>query len=262
MGGSNTDTAGPRILFIDIETSPILGFAWQKYEVDIIEAYRDWSILCFVAHWKGGPWEIRSIDPPKSISAFIRDRDSDRAVVKTLWHLLDRADWVVAHNGDSFDIKKINARFLYYGLPPPSPYKSIDTKKAVKRVSANTSNKLDDLGNLWGVGRKIKHEGFELWTKCMDGDVAAWRRMLKYNKQDVVLLEAVYTRLVPWIKTLNRGMFTDGKTVCPHCGSHQLQSRGFEIMKTTKYRRVQCQECGGWSRVPTGEKITKPLVAL
>ena len=34
---------------------------------------------------------------------------------------------VVAHNGQAFDIKKINSRLAVHGFDPPSQYKIIDT---------------------------------------------------------------------------------------------------------------------------------------
>jgi hypothetical protein len=41
-----------------------------------------------------------------------------------MWKLLDRADVVVGHNADKFDVRKGNARFIAHGLPPPPPYRT------------------------------------------------------------------------------------------------------------------------------------------
>jgi hypothetical protein len=43
---------------------------------------------------------------------------------------MDEADIICAHNGDAFDIKKINSRLITNGFKPPSPFKTIDTLKA------------------------------------------------------------------------------------------------------------------------------------
>ena len=56
-----------------------------------------------------------------------RNNFSEEALVLRLRQLFDEADIVVAHNGNSFDIKMRNAKFIEFGLTPPSPYKSIDT---------------------------------------------------------------------------------------------------------------------------------------
>ena len=188
--------------------------------------------------------------------------EDDSKLVKELWHLLDRAEIVVAQNGDAFDLKKINARFAYHNLPPPSPYRTVDTLKVARRYFAFSSNKLDHLGASLGLGRKLEHEGFPLWKRCMAGDSKAWKKMKAYNKQDVLLLEKVYYRFLPWIKNHpNLDNYSDG-TCCPKCGSKSLQKRGYLHTNTTKYARICCMSCGGWSRSPVNVNEKRPLINL
>lgn len=188
--------------------------------------------------------------------------DNDYRLVKHLHAILSQADIVVAHNGIEFDCRKINARFSYYGIPPPKPYKVVDTLRVARHHFAFDSNKLDDLGDFLKLGRKIKHEGFELWKKCIGGDRDAWRRMKAYNRQDLVLLEKVYERLLPWMNTHPTfGMWKKG-TICPKCGSSELVSEGWQFNKTMKYRKFSCKHCGGWGRLVKGEQIDKPLVSI
>jgi hypothetical protein len=93
----------------------------------------------------------------------------------------------------------------------------------------------------------------------MNGDKDAWKRMEEYNIQDVVLLESLYHKLLPWIKTHpNRNLFSDD-VVCPTCGSHHLQKRGTAISITGTYQRYQCKSCGSWSQ---GTKSTKKTVEV
>ena len=82
----------------------------------------------------------------------------------------------------------------------------------------------------------------------MNKDPAAWKVMEKYNKQDVLLLEKVYQRLLPWIGKAhpNRNLY-DGKG-CSVCGSHKLQKRGFAYTVTGTFQRYQCTDCGSWSK--------------
>lgn len=252
----------PKTLFIDIETSACLGWSWQMWDTNLISIHRDWSILCFAYKWADGPVQVESIKPPRSLGAFIQNKRSDYQLVRSLWRLLDTADIVVAHNGNSFDLKKIVSRFLYYKLPPPSPYKQVDTKVSVKRVSSNTSNKLDDLGKQWGLGQKMKHEGWDMWLDSMGGKKKAWAMMKAYNKQDVLLLEKIYNHLLPYISNHpNVAMWTDF-TCCTNCQSKNLTSRGWAFNKTTKYKRIVCKDCGRWMRVPVNERETRPLVGL
>jgi hypothetical protein len=171
------------------------------------------------------------------------DTLSERELLLSLHKLMDSTDIIIAHNGDSFDIKKINARFIIHKLGPPSPYRTIDTKKVAKRVAAFDSNSLNNLGLDMGEGEKIKHRGFDMWEGCMAGNSRDWADMKRYNKQDVDLLERVYLRLLPWIT--NHPGHMDG---CNNCGSMKLQSRGQHVTRTGSYHRFQCQSCGAWTK--------------
>lgn len=248
----------PKILFFDIETAPNLGYVWGKWEQNVIDYTNEWYVLCYSAKWLGGKNITNGLpDYP----GYKPGSQNDKKIVEDIWSLFNEADIIVAHNGDQFDIKKMNARFLFHKLTPPTPYKTIDTKKVAKRYFSFNSNKLDDLGQHLGLGRKVKHEGFEMWQGCMAGDMPSWRLMKKYNQQDVNLLEKVYLYFRGWISSHPiLGMFSNGSVVCPKCGSSKLQARGFAINSTTKYRRFQCRDCGGWGRTTQNLNKDKPLV--
>jgi hypothetical protein len=124
----------------------------------------------------------------------------------------------------------------------------VDCLKEVKRMFRFQSNKLDFVSQALDIGAKSSHEGFELWVKCMKGDKDAWKRMEKYNRQDVRLLQDLYTKLRPWIeKHPNIGAFED-IPACPKCGSEKRQQRGYSVTQLLKYPRYQCMSCGGWFR--------------
>jgi len=235
----------PRILLLDIESSPNIAYVWGKYEQNVIEYVKEWTILCFAYKWLGEKKFYTE-------SAQHNDYANDSEAVHKLHELFEEADVVVAHNGDRFDIKKINARFIYYGLTPPSPYRTVDTLKEIKRVSSFNSHKLDDLGETLNFGRKEKVD-FSVWKGCMAGDEKAWKTMLKYNVKDVVLLEKLYKRILPYMRHPNYGVYTLD-SVCPRCGSKKLQRRGYRYTNTSKFARFQCQNCGGWSSERLSEK--------
>lgn len=222
----------PVIAFIDIETSPIRGYTWGMYEQNVIKIDQHWNLLSFAVKYGDKTTNVLT--------------GTDEELTKYLWDVFDRSDIIVAHNGDSFDIKKANAKFIQYGLTPPSPYKKVDTLKIARKYFKFESNKLDDLGELLGVGRKMKHAGIDMWFAVMDGDEKALKMMARYNKQDVELLYNVYQKLKSWDESRpNMNIFSeiDG---CPTCGSSNIQSRGFSITKTGKKKRFQCQDCGSW----------------
>lgn len=243
--------SSPRILFVDIETAPSLGWAWAKWETNIIENVKEWYVLCYAYKWLGEPSvHAKSLAHYKN---YCKGSDDDSQLITDLHKLFDEADIIIAHNGDSFDIKKSNARFLINGLNPPKPYKTIDTKKVAKRYFKFDSNKLDDLGKYLGLGQKINTGGFELWKGCMAGDKDSWSKMVKYNKQDIVLLEKVYNKLLPWIN--NYPIVSEYNGTCRKCGNISFMSRGWSYTNTNKKRRWQCKRCNSWS-LGLPEKIT------
>jgi predicted RNA-binding Zn-ribbon protein involved in translation (DUF1610 family) len=170
-----------------------------------------------------------------------------------LWELLDKADVVITYNGDKFDLPIVNREFLTRGYLPPSPYFSVDLYRTVKRKFRFLYNKMDYVCRELGIGRKVKHEGFELWTKVMDGDAKARAKMERYNKQDVRLLEPLYKHLLPWIDTHpNHALYVDtNEPVCPNCGSKHLHKKGVQRTQTQIYQRYSCQSCGKPSRSRT-----------
>jgi hypothetical protein len=233
-----------KILFLDIETFPNVAYVWGKYQQDVIRYRQQSCIACFVAKWLDGEVIAKSLlDYPD----YVAGSYDDLRLVLELWKLFNEADGIVAHNGRDFDIKVCNARFIYHVLTPPSPYKTIDTKDVVKKVARFNSNKLDDLGQLLGIGKKVKTD-FDLWEGCINGDRKSWARMLRYNTHDVLLLEKLYKRMLPWISNHPNRTLYDERSLCPKCGSRRTVYRGSSITSTASYQTFQCKDCGGWGR--------------
>lgn len=244
---------GPPILLYDIETAPGLAWVWGAYDQNAIAMEQDWYMLSFAYKWLNGDGlGFVSIFQDE---AFTPDTTNDRFVAERLAALFDRADVIVAHNGEKFDRKKANQRFLVWGIDPPSPYQSIDTLRLVKTQFSHFSNALKELGRVHGLGDKEHHTGFELWRECMRGDAKFWGVMEKYNRQDVVLLERVYLKLLPWMSlpgkasTVNYGFWAEsGKMVCPNCGHDKLTKRGTHRTLVSEFPTYKCDRCRTYSR--------------
>jgi predicted RNA-binding Zn-ribbon protein involved in translation (DUF1610 family) len=196
------------------------------------------NMLCYAAKWYGDETVVfDSVHNSKT-----------KKMLKGLHGLLTDADVVVHYNGNKFDMPTINKEFVLNSFSPPSPYKQIDLLRVVRSNFRFPSNKLDYVSQRLGLGEKVQHEGMSLWTKCMKGDNDAWERMQEYNIQDVVLLESLYNKLLPWIKTHpNRNLHSES-AVCPTCGSSAIQKRGQAISLSGSYQRYQCRDCGSWSQ--------------
>lgn len=210
--------------------------------------------LCWAAKWYG----------EKRVMFDSVHQSTERQMLKGIHRLLDEADVVVHYNGRKFDVPTLNKEFLLNNMMPPSPYKQVDMLLAARGAFRFQSNKLDSIAQQLDLGKKTSHEGFELWVKCMANDAGAWRRMEKYNKNDVVLLEKVYDRMKPWIKGHPSHSTHTGSEVCTNCGSDRLQRRGTATNAAGKYPRLQCVDCGTWMRGSVAEhkRAGKRTVAL
>lgn len=230
----------PTVILIDIETSPNIGYTWGKYDQTVIKPIRGWEILSF-AYKELGKQPTRCIARPD----FPKDK-SDKSITRAVWGILNSADVVIAHNGDRFDVIKLRAKFVQHGLDPITPFKTIDTKKIAKSHFGFYSNSLNDIARELGIGQKIETGGFDLWERCMAGDAAAWRKMIAYNKMDVVLLEKVYERLKAWYPSHPNLALYEDREGCPVCSSLKVQRRGWRINQVRKALRYQCQDCRHW----------------
>jgi DNA polymerase elongation subunit (family B) len=229
-----------KILLLDIETAPNTVYTWGFYDQNIatnqivVSSY----ILCWAAKWYG--------DREMMFSSV--QRTSPKLMLGRMHKLLDEADVVVSYNGKKFDIPTLNKEFIKQGFKPPAPYKHVDLLQVCRSSFRFGSNKLDFVAKTLELGGKVKHEGFELWIKCMSNDPKAWKKMEKYNRGDVRLLERVYVELRPWIRTHpNHAAYEDIKG-CPKCGSESFEQRGYAITSVMKYKRYKCNGCGGWFR--------------
>lgn len=207
------------------------------------------KVLCYSAKWLGD----------KEVMFDSIHKSKPKQMLKGIHGLLNDADAVISYNGRKFDLPILHKEFLLYNFNPPQPYKQIDLLNTMRQRFRFVSNKLDYVCQQLGLGKKTDHEGFELWLKCMNNDAEAWKRMEKYNKQDVVLLESLYNRVLPWIKNHPNMNLHQDHEGCPTCGSNKLQKRGTAISGTGTYQRYQCKSCGTWSQ---GTKALKPSVTI
>lgn len=235
---------GPKVLFLDIETSPILAYVWNLFDVTVSlnQIVEDWYILSFSAKWLHSNKMIY-VDQSKT-----RPMRNDKHLLKNLWDLLDEADIIVTQNGKRFDQKKINSRMAAYKMQPYSSVKHIDILELNKRHFAHTSNKLEYVTNLLNNKyKKLKHNKFpgqELWNECLKGNKSAWVEMKKYNAHDVLALEEAYKYIITWGNPINFNLWRDGEEHVCDCGSKEFKTNGYDRRGVSKTIRYRCLECG------------------
>ena len=246
------DFPAPKILVLDIETAPSIAYVWDIWEQNIWinQIEKNWHILCWAAKWLGEE-QIICDSLPQHPAKYKKNPEDDSSILIGMWKLLDEADVVITHNGDKFDVPKLNTRFILAGMTPPSPYRSIDTLKVARGVFEFTSNKLAYISEFLGVGSKMETGGFSLWKGCLSGDKESWNSMVTYNANDVSILEAVYFKLRPWVKNHpNLGLFTDKGLVCVACGSSDVApvEGKFVYTNASKFQCYLCDSCGKFMR--------------
>lgn len=246
---------GPKILLLDIETSPMRAYVWRRWKQNIYleQTISEWFMLCWSAKWL----EEDTIYGERLTQEDVLN-ENDSSILTSLWKLLDEADIVIGHNSKKFDIPKINSRFLVNNLFPPSPYKQIDTKEVSVKQFGFSSNKLDALATYFNYEKKLDTD-FDLWKRCMDGDEEALEYMLVYNKKDVLILEKIYLKLRPYIKGHpNVGIYyLDNDKKCGHCGSTNLKLNGYTYTNISKFKTFRCNDCGSISRSRLNENKNK-----
>jgi len=180
-----------KILMLDIETTPMQVYTWGLWDqnIGINQIIKNTEMMCFGAKWQG----------KKKVTFKSVHHDGKEAMLKELHAMMEEADILIGWNSAAFDHKHIKREFLEAGMAPPSIVKDLDLMSVVKANFKFPSNKLDYVAQTLGVGAKVKHSGFDLWIKCMEGDNKAWAEMKKYQIQDVNLLEELYQVLLPWL---------------------------------------------------------------
>lgn len=233
---------GAKILLFDIETAPIKGSVWslwkQNMNIDFIES--DWFMISWAAKWLDAEEIMSDIVTPVEVA-----EEDDQRISENLWELVDEADIVIAHNANKFDVKRINTRFLFHGMFPPSHYQVIDTLAVVRKRFAISSNRLDYISRWLGLEGKIETNA-KLWSGCIAGDKGALEKMLDYNEQDVFILERNYKRVLAWIDNHpNLNLYNDKNvSVCNNCGSENIEWDGHKYTKAGKYPTYRCKGCG------------------
>ncbi len=228
-------------LFFDIETSPMIVYSWRtgyKINLGTHNIIQDWKIICISYKWEG----------EDKVHTFKWDKNQcDKKLLINFLKVANKADEIIAHNGDRFDIKKVRTRCIFHRIPMFPSYKTLDTFKKAKSGFSFNSNKLDYIAKFLGVGAKLEHEGFNMWVKCMQNDRQALKDMVKYCEQDIIVLEDVYLAMQSYIKNNTHvGVHNGGKKHhCANCGSEHVEYLKPNITAAgTVKRLMSCNSCG------------------
>lgn len=215
----------PKVLLLDIETAPAVSYHWGRWKINVgpSQVISRPYLITWAAKWLGENFMYSDMLP--AYEGFEDKPKDDYPIVLSIWKMLDSADVVVGHYIKKFDLAFLNARFAFHGLPAPSPFKVICTKEMASKNFKFEANSLKELADYFELDNKDDMD-FTDWKNCVDGigTEAGWLKMLKYNEQDVRVLEEVYLKLRPHASNHpNFGLYyNDGEIRCTSCGSTEL----------------------------------------
>lgn len=256
-------TTKARVVTFDIERRPGLYWSWGP-RADYLgrdkQVIRS-STISYAAKWYGERDVIyRAVEPVDSTFMQPEDTPGYADMIESLRDILDECDIAIGFNSIRFDEKKVLGEVARLGMRPPSPFTSLDLMRTSRRFSWDYSSLAESL-DAFGLGGKLAHQGFTLWTDFMAGDPKAHRIMEKYNRQDVTQTERLADAMRPFIKdhpnlNLWAGHDDDGNPVevCSNCGRSVLRVVPGKSAHTslTRYALVECDPnkggCGNYMR--------------
>jgi hypothetical protein len=228
-------------LFFDIETSPNIGFFWQagyKLNVPYDNIIKERAIICICYKWEGDK---------KVYSLTWDEHQNDKSMLEKFVEIANESHEMIGHNGDKFDLPWIRTRCLFHKIPMFPKYTTIDTLYHARTKFRFNSNRLDYIARFLGLGEKTETGGFGLWKDIvLNNDSDLLRDMVEYCKNDVIILEKIYSRLSDHFpnKAHHGAIHTGEKSCCPECSSTNLK------LATTRYTstgipriQVQCRDC-------------------
>lgn len=246
----------PRVLLLDIETSHIEATIWDRGDQYIRpgQITKPWFVICWSAKWLFESKVLSDVVTPEE--ALKRD---DKRVATSIHALMGQAHFVVTQNGNWFDLRKLNWKFMKHGLPPNNGYHSIDTLKKARQILAPISLGLDEVGQELGFGGKDPMTELD-WYEAEAGKPAALKKMSSYCSGDVWRLESWYLLLRPWMKTHpNFAAYVDmyreieeDETICPRCLAPINKAKLSKKWRTPAgnlYKNGSCPHCHAVLRI-------------
>lgn len=188
----------PKVLYFDIERAPGEAYYYDRKTEYIptnflkVEPF----IICWSSAWVGDKIKIES----QCVTTAEAKRRDDKRILQRLWELMDEADYIVGHNVDGFDLRKVGNRFLQLGMSAPLRHKTIDTLKLARKFVPFESNGLEYISVR--LGNKPKRDiTFADWRRIVEtGDAETLRTAARYCNGDVREGIKIYKRLRDYVE--------------------------------------------------------------
>jgi len=236
----------PRVLFYDIETTPLKAYIWRLGQQIVRHGQLDkkcnmYKIICITYCWNDG----------KKAKALVWDGKDSGPIVKEFDKIIKQADLTIGKNSDRFDVKHINTQRMLsqdYGMPEWAQ-NTDDLEKQIRRHFALPSYSLDYLSELLGLGGKNKME-FSDWVDILEPRTKATynkalKKMVTYGKKDVEDTRDIWYQLEKhFTPRFNMSTFLKD-FCCTTCGSKNIHRNGTKVAGKGLKQRWFCNDHGG-----------------
>jgi hypothetical protein len=227
-------------LFYDIETSFCKGHFWRPGYNQRIgpEQITDYAKIISI-HWK---WEGK--DKIHNLNWGLK-KQCDKSMLKTFIKEMDKADEIITHNGKRFDTPWIRTRALYHKIPMMHTYNEIDTYKLCKKYLNLPSNSLKEVCKYYDLPAKVDAGGLQTWVDVIyKKDKEALSHMLFYGDGDITSLEAVFNKILTYIKPNMQYSILNGgdKYECPECGKIGRLRKTYVTAAGTRQHYMSCTD--------------------
>lgn len=171
-----------------------------------------------------------------------RKTTDDRALLKAFEPIFKKADIVVHHFGQYYDIPFLQTRRLMHGLRPLPVVTQVDTWRIAKKRLKFHSNRLAAILKALGCPYQKTDLDGNMWIDASAGDRKALKYIAHHCKMDVLVLEWVYNKTKS-VWDQHPGVYTGGAR-CKVCGKGKMLSNGVRATIKKIYRRLSCNKCG------------------
>ncbi len=242
VGTKWENTPNDKMLVYDIETSRVKAQLWWtgKQYVNYKQVTSEPKIISISWKWVG---------EDKIYSATWDKNHCDKKMIEEFLKYYNNASMVIGQNNNQFDNKWIQTRAAKHGLFVDRFVKSLDIYRLAKRQFRLISYSMDYMAQYFGLTPKQEHEGIIMWEMVENGTKEQQKeylkKMVEYNKGDIVTTEELYLTLRPYFRTFTNKARESGlpRWACPISGSKnvKLQKTIFTEMGTVQ-RILYCPD--------------------
>lgn len=235
------DDGESKFLFFDIETS------WGLRPDDT-------HLLCIAWAWLGEDHvNVSSIEDGGRWPKDLRD---DRSILEEFIPEFNRADNLITWYGRKFDEPYLRAKAAKYQMDGLQHVHHDDLWYTCRHEFDLSSNRLENAAEFLAVDHEKEKLSKYVWHDAAFGDRQALQKIVKRCVIDVILLEEVYERMLPYIRGKFNVATAQGKEfACPWCGSEDVVRNGKTYTSVSVWQKYKCNNCGAWPKGPSQGRI-------